>query len=91
MFYHQAEESVQEEIEAAKICKRRLDHLKENDSPVEATVSLWRKKRLDRMLVEYFLRTGYYTTAIKLARHSGIEVTIAGMACLAFSVVLEYR
>lgn len=26
------------------------------------------------MLVEYFLRVGYYNTAIKLARHSGIEV-----------------
>jgi len=35
----------------------------------------WRKKRLDRMLVDHFLRSGYYNTAIKLARHSGIEVT----------------
>jgi len=34
----------------------------------------WRKKRLDRMLVDHFLRSGYYNTAIKLARHSGIEV-----------------
>ena len=32
--------------------------------------------RLDRMLVEYFLRAGYYTTALRLARHSGIEVSI---------------
>jgi len=35
----------------------------------------WRKKRLDRMLVDHFLRSGYYNTAIKLARHSGIEVS----------------
>lgn len=34
----------------------------------------WKKKRLDRMLVEYFLRAGYYNTAIKLASHSGIQV-----------------
>ena len=74
MLLLQAEESVHDEIEAAKACKRRLDHLKENDNSNQVNVNLWRKKRLDRMLVEYFLRTGYYNTAIKLARHSGIEV-----------------
>ena len=33
----------------------------------------WRKVRLDRMLVEHFLRQGFYSTAIELARSSGIE------------------
>ena len=33
----------------------------------------WRKVRLDRMLVEYFLRQGFYSTALELARSSGIE------------------
>lgn len=31
------------------------------------------KKHLDRMLVEHFLRCGYYDTAIKLAEKAGIE------------------
>jgi len=71
-----AEENIQEEIDAAKVCKRRVDHLKENDNQVSMMAAQWRKKRLDRMLVDHFLRSGYYNTAIKLARHSGIEVLI---------------
>ncbi|ESO12961.1 hypothetical protein HELRODRAFT_62544 [Helobdella robusta] len=76
-----AEEVVKEEIDAAKSCKRRIDHLKENDSTPATPVSMastsklnaWKRKRLDRMLVEYFLRSGYYNTALKLAKCSGIE------------------
>jgi len=71
-----AEENIQEEIDAAKVCKRRVDHLKENDNQVSMMAAQWRKKRLDRMLVDHFLRSGYYNTAIKLARHSSIEVLI---------------
>jgi len=74
---NQAEESIHEEIESAKTCKRRLDHLTETENTVPAMANAWRKKRLDRMLVEYFLRTGYYNTAIQLAKHSGIEVVEA--------------
>ena len=29
---------------------------------------------MDRMMVEHLLRCGYYNTAVKLARQSGIEV-----------------
>ena len=54
--------------------KRRVDHLKEAEYLQEQTRPLWQKKRLDRMLVEYFLRAGYYNTALKLAQHSDIEV-----------------
>ena len=70
----QAEESIGEEMEAAKGCKRRLEHLKELDTLSSAAANQWKKKRLDRMLVEYFLRAGYYNTAIRLAKHSDIEV-----------------
>jgi macrophage erythroblast attacher len=70
----QAEESIQDEIEAAKVCKRRVDHLQEIDAQVPALAELWRKKRLDRMLVDHFLRAGYYNTAIRLAKQSNIEV-----------------
>ncbi|XP_074598943.1 E3 ubiquitin-protein transferase Katazuke [Brevipalpus obovatus] len=70
-----AKESIQDELEAAKCCKRRLDHLREycDSNGNETSVNQWKKRRLDRMLVEHFLRCGYYDTAIKLAVHSNIE------------------
>jgi len=55
------------------VCKKRLEHLKERSSPCEAIVQNWRRRRLDRMLVEYFLRCGYYTTANKLANCSELN------------------
>lgn len=55
------------------VCKRRLDHLKEHDNPSSSAVNQWRRQRLDRMLVEYFLRKGYYKTAMKLADTSELR------------------
>ena len=34
---------------------------------------IWNKTRLDRMLVEYLLRQGYYETALGLAENAGVE------------------
>ncbi|XP_048744927.1 E3 ubiquitin-protein transferase MAEA-like isoform X1 [Ostrea edulis] len=68
-----AEESINEELEAAKVIKRRVEHLKEAECLQPHSRPLWQKKRLDRMLVEYFLRSGYYNTAIMLAQHSDIQ------------------
>ncbi|KAK0183238.1 hypothetical protein PV327_001298 [Microctonus hyperodae] len=62
-----AEESIAEELQAGTVCKRRLDHLKEHANSSPSVVNQWRRQRLDRMLVEYFLRKGYYKTAMKLA------------------------
>lgn len=76
----QAAESIQAEDESAKLCKRRIEHLKEHSSDQPASVNLWKKKRMDRMMVEHLLRCGYYNTAVKLARQSGIEVSF----CLGF-------
>lgn len=70
---NQTDGSIKEELEAASACKRRLDHLKEYGSSNESAVAQWKKKRLDRMLVDHFLRCGYYNTALKLAKHSNIE------------------
>ena len=54
--------SVKEEMTAAETCKSRLQelnkwcqHLKEVDTSSSAA-TLWKKKQLDKMLVEYFLR-----------------------------------
>ncbi|MGH0145843.1 UNVERIFIED_CONTAM: hypothetical protein FKN15_069852 [Acipenser sinensis] len=68
-----AAESIQAEDESAKLCKRRIEHLKEHSSDQPAAVNVWKKQRMDRMMVEHLLRCGYYSTAVKLARQSGIE------------------
>ena len=73
---YKADESINEELEAASVIKRRVDHLKEAELLHPHTKPLWHKKRLDRMLVEYFLRAGFYNTAIKLAQQSEIEVYV---------------
>lgn len=75
-----ADESISEELSAGYVCKRRLDHLKQNVSVPESTqemqlasVNQWKKNRLDRMIVEHFLRLGYYESAERLAMRSGIR------------------
>ncbi|KAJ8867091.1 hypothetical protein PR048_032953 [Dryococelus australis] len=74
----QADESISEELEAANVCKRRLEHLKEHaggksTNGSAGSINLWRRRRLDRMLVEYFLRRGYYGTATRLAHRSDLR------------------
>lgn len=77
-----ASEAITEEVQAAYVCKKRLDHLKEqaaalnepvSTSQVKTTINQWRKVRLDRMLVDYFLRNGYYECANKLATDRGLK------------------
>ncbi|KAI5715585.1 hypothetical protein M8J77_018906 [Diaphorina citri] len=74
-----AGESIGEELQAGHVIKRRIEHLKEHSGNVlsstsqsEASINQWKKTRLDRMLIEYFLRKGYYSTAQKLAQASNI-------------------
>ncbi|VVC95154.1 unnamed protein product, partial [Leptidea sinapis] len=70
-----ASESTCEELQAALVCKKRLEHLKEQaDAMAEpnaphnkSSMNQWRRVRLDRMLVDYFLRNGYYESAHQLA------------------------
>lgn len=64
----QAGESIAEELQVGMVCKRRLEHLKEHGGSSAA----WRRRRLDRMLVEYFLRRGYYNAAQRLAHTSDL-------------------
>lgn len=68
-----AQESIAEELQAGMVCKRRLDHLKDHANTSPSAVNQWRRQRLDRMLVEYFLRKGYYKTATKLADSSELR------------------
>lgn len=61
-------------MQAGYVCKRRLEHLKEAVGDANsATVAQWRRARLDRMLVEYFLRQGYYGSATCLAHQSQLR------------------
>lgn len=75
-----ADENISEELAAIYVCKRRLEHLKQNIlTPIantdvkNAAVTQWKKIRLDRMIVEHFLRQGYYEAAEKLADRRGIK------------------
>ncbi|CAB3257680.1 unnamed protein product [Arctia plantaginis] len=80
-----ASEAITEEVQTAYVCKKRLDHLKEQATALsepstpqvkfypQTAVNQWRKVRLDRMLVEYFLRNGYYECANKLAAARGLK------------------
>lgn len=74
-----AEESISEELQATNVCKRRIEHLKEhatltsNGNVSQGVLNQWRRKRLDRMIVEYFLRNGFYNAAITLAESSNIK------------------
>ncbi|ELW68012.1 Macrophage erythroblast attacher [Tupaia chinensis] len=68
-----AAESIQEEDESAKLYKRRIKHLKERGSDQPAAASMWKRKRMDCMMVEHLLRCGYYNTVVKLTHQSGIE------------------
>lgn len=65
-FSLKAEEATQEEIECGRVVKRRVDHVKEHDSLSPSVVAEWKRTRLDRLLVEYLLRAGCYSTATKV-------------------------
>lgn len=70
-----ADESMLDEQDAAQVCKRRLDHLKGMfELPYnDVAINVWKKKRLDRLLVDHLLRDGYYEAAAKLTKQAGLE------------------
>lgn len=72
-----------EEAEGSMLCKARLDHLKSYASgeQTEGMKNAWRQTRVDRMLVDHFLRAGHYTAAQKLTESSGIEVRPPDWVC----------
>jgi len=67
-------ESLGEEERVASVASKRVQHVK--GGAVEQDLhqlKQWRNQRLDRMLVDYLLRQGYYNTAINLAKVEGLE------------------
>ena len=69
----QSEESISDELQSADLCKRRLRHLMEYGADSPGVVSQWKRKRLDRLLVDHFVRCGFYELAVNLARQSQID------------------
>lgn len=74
-----AEESIAEELQATNVVKKRIEHLKghatvtSSGTVSQGALNQWRRQRLDRMIIEYFLRNGYYNAALKLADKSNIN------------------
>eukprot|EP00116_Pleurobrachia_bachei_P005281 sb/3465543/ len=61
----------------ANKCSERLDYLQEYIDESDAKIeSLWKKKRLNRILVDYFLRNSNYETAVQLVKATGIETQV---------------
>lgn len=79
MLKRKADESISDELSAVQSCKRRLDHVRQSvaqNIPRELQVAYfneWKQTRLDRMIVEHFLRLGYYEAAERLAVRKGIK------------------
>ncbi|KAJ0170915.1 hypothetical protein K1T71_013687 [Dendrolimus kikuchii] len=93
-----ASEAITEEVQAAYVCKKRLEHLKEQATALaepntpQTSLNQWRKVRLDRMLVDYFLRNGYYDSATKLADARGLrDLTNVDIYAAAAEVEAELR
>lgn len=74
-----ADESISDELSAVQACKRRLDHVRQaiiHIIPRDLQVAYfneWKQTRLDRMIIEHFLRLGYYETAECLATRKDIR------------------
>ena len=70
-------ECLEEEAKYSQLCKARLDHLKSYAAgdQTDGMRAAWRQVRVDRMLVDHFLRAGYYSSAFKLSESSGITVS----------------
>ena len=66
--YHQEEEGVMQR------CRSRLNHLAEGEQ--HPTDMSWQATRLDRLVTDYMLRSGYSEAAAKLAMTTGIDVYV---------------
>jgi macrophage erythroblast attacher len=62
-----------EERELLGLLKKRIEHLKDHDSSDQLISKSFKRLRLERMLIDYFLRTGFYETAQLLANQSEIQ------------------
>lgn len=71
-----AREFKTEEDELFELLSKRVEHLKDCHSTSLSVVKSFRKSRTDRILIDYFLRSGFYHTAQLLAVKANIQVTL---------------
>jgi macrophage erythroblast attacher len=70
-------ETEQEEVKYVKRLRARIQHLNEfySISNVDdETFKRWSKTRLDRILVDYLLRSGFHSSAERYASDLGLQV-----------------
>ncbi|VDD86692.1 unnamed protein product [Enterobius vermicularis] len=66
-------QSIDDEFAMAKLLESRLHYLKGANSGDKWAVAAWRQQRVDRLIIDYLLRSGYFETAQKLAEHSDVQ------------------
>jgi hypothetical protein len=74
LFEMQLDENNQEEEADAIRCQARIQHLQKLGAPAKDEVINWNRKRLDRLLVDHLLHSGYYNAAELLTSESNIKV-----------------
>ncbi len=74
LFVMQLDENNQEEEADAIRCQARIQHLQKLGAPAKDEVINWNRKRLDRLLVDHLLHSGYYNAAELLTSESNIKV-----------------
>ncbi|XP_023328951.1 macrophage erythroblast attacher [Eurytemora carolleeae] len=67
-------EAVEDVLVTGRVCKRRSEHLSEGckEGLTRAQEKQFMKLRLERILVEHFLRAGFYESALQLSKSSDI-------------------
>jgi macrophage erythroblast attacher len=73
----QLDESNKNEQGQVQRCRARLDHLSILSLSSKDTQLNWNSVRVERILVDYMLRSSYYDTAMKLAEAANIQVKIS--------------
>ncbi len=74
LFEMQLDENNQAEEADAIRCQARIQHLQKLGAPAKDEVINWNRKRLDRLLVDHLLHSGYYNAAELLTSESNIKV-----------------
>lgn len=72
----QLDEANQAEEADALRCQARLQHLQQAGPPPKDGVISWNRGRLDRLLVDHMLHSGFYQTATCLTSDSHIQVSM---------------
>lgn len=68
----QADEGFREERKSLASCRKRLELIREAENPGPQ----FKRRRMDRFMVDHLLRNGYYDAAVEYARKANIQVGV---------------